>query len=200
MASEPPPRGRRPGRPDTREDILWAAREAFAETGYDRATIRDIAARAGVDAALVHHYFGTKERLFVAAVRFPVDPEVIVRSISEGPPEELGARLADTFLSAWEDPESGPALEALIRGAITNPDVGELVRQFFGMFVLRRVGGALEGVVDPGEFPRRASLVASQLFGLAVTRHLMGVEPLASMPRGDVVAFVAPTLQRYFTG
>lgn len=195
-----PRRGRRPGRPDTREDILKAARDAFAELGFDGATIRGIAARAGVDAALVHHYFGTKDQLFFASVRFPVDPDILVPKITDGPLEELGERLADTFLSVWEHPESGPTLQALMRGAVTNRQMSELVRQFLGVFVLRRVGGALAAVVDPAEFPRRASLTASQLFGLAVTRHLIGVEPLASMPRQEVVALVAPTLQRYLTG
>lgn len=200
MAGTRPRRGRRPGQTETREDILLAARAAFAELGFDGATIREIASRAGVDAALVHHYYGTKDRLFFASVRFPVDPDVLIPRIADGPPDELGGRLADTFLSVWEDSESGPALEALLRGAVTNREMGELVKQFLGVFVLRRVGGALEGVVHPDEFPRRASLVASQLFGLAVTRHLLEIEPLASMPREEVVAAVAPTLQRYLTG
>lgn len=195
-----PRRGRRPGQPETREDILSAARAAFAESGYDGATVRDIAARSGVDPALLHHYFGSKDQLFLAAVRFPVDPDVIVPKIADGPPEELGRRLADVFLSVWEDPDSGPALRALLRGAVTNAEVGELAKQLLGGFLLQRIGGALAGVVDPADLPRRATLAASQLLGVAVVRYLIGVEPMASMRREEVVAAVAPTLQRYLSG
>jgi len=192
-------RGRRPGRQNTREAVLQAARLAFAEAGYDRASVRQIAAAAGVDTALVHHYFGTKEQLFQAAVEFPVDLPTTLARVADGPVGGLGQRLVDTFLEAWEHPVSGPALEALIRGALAHRVYGRLIREFFAVHIVRSVGVRLEGVVPADEVPIRANFVASQLFGLAVVRYLLRFEPMASLPRDAVATTVAPTIQRYLT-
>lgn len=192
--------GRRPGKQDTREAILAAAREAFAEHGYDGASIRAIATGAGVDPALVHHYFGTKEQLFLATVGPPVDPSELIPKLVAGGVDMLGRRLVETFLAVWEHPVSGPAFEALLRRAFANRLSARLVREFFAVQVIRRAMQALGGAIDPAEVPLRATLVASQLFGLAVIRYVLRFEPLASAPRETVVAAVAPTLQRYFTG
>jgi AcrR family transcriptional regulator len=192
--------GRRPGKPDTREAILAAAREAFAEQGYDSASIRAIAIGARVDPALVHHYFGTKEQLFLATVQPPVDPAELIPKVLAGDPDGLGRRLAETFLSVWEHPVSGPAFEALLRRAFANRVWARLVREFFAVQVIRRAMQHLGTIVDPAQVPLRANLVASQLFGLAVTRYVLRFEPLASTPQEAVVAAVAPTLQRYLTG
>ena len=193
-------RGRRPGSQDTREAILAAARTAFAEGGYDATSVRRIAAAAGVDPALVHHYFTTKEQLFQAAVAFPVDLPTALAGIAEGPVAELGDRLADTFLGAWEHPRTGPALEALLRSALTSQVVGRLVREFFTRHIVRSVGVRLADVVPATELPVRAGFVASQLFGLAVVRYLLRFEPIASAPRDSVRRTVGPTLQSYLTG
>lgn len=193
-------RGRRPGSQDTREAILAAARTAFAEGGYDTTSVRRIAAAAGVDPALVHHYFTTKEQLFQAAVAFPVDLPTALAGIAEGPVAELGDRLADTFLGAWEHPRTGPALEALLRSALTSQVVGRLVREFFTRHIVRSVGVRLADVVPATELPVRAGFVASQLFGLAVVRCLLRFEPIASAPRDSVRRTVGPTLQSYLTG
>jgi AcrR family transcriptional regulator len=193
--------GRRPGKQDTREVILAAAREVFAERGYDGASIRAIATGAGVDPALVHHYFGTKEQLFVATVKPPINPaELIPKIIADGTVDGLATRLLETFLSVWEHPVSGPAFEALLRGAFANRLSARLMREFFAVQVLRRALHNLGTVIDPAEVPLRATLVASQLFGLATVRYVLKFEPLASAPRETVIAAVAPNLQRYLTG
>jgi AcrR family transcriptional regulator len=193
--------GRRPGKQDTREVILAAAREVFAERGYDGASIRAIATSAGVDPALVHHYFGTKEQLFIATVRPPINPaELIPKIIGGGPVDQLGERLAEGFLSVWEHPVSGPAFEALLRGAFTSRLSARLVREFFAVQILRRAIQNLGTTIAPDEIPLRVTLVASQLFGLAMIRYIFKFEPLASTPRPVVVAAVAPNLQRYLTG
>ena len=192
--------GRRPGRQDTRGGIVAAAREVFAERGYDGASIRQIAANAGVDPALVHHYFGTKEQLFLAVVQPPVNPADLVPRIVAGDPAKLGERLVTTFISMFESPVTAPAFEALLRGAFANRLSGKLIREFFAVQILRRVVRELEAVVDAAELPLRANLAASQLLGLAATRYILKFEPIATVPRETVIAAVAPTLQRYLTG
>lgn len=193
--------GRRPGKQDTQGSILEAARRLFAERGYDGASIRQIASAAGVDPGLVHHYFGTKEELFRATVRAPVDPVSILSKVfAGGSPQTLGERVLDAFLSAWEDPVTGPGFEALLRSALSNEMSASLVREYFATQIVRRLLSELPTGVDPAEIPLRASLVASQMFGLAAIRHVLAFEPLASTPRETVVAAVAPTLQRYLTG
>lgn len=193
--------GRRPGKQDTREAILAAAREVFAERGYDGASIRAIATSAGVDPALVHHYFGTKEQLFTATVQPPIDPATLIpKIIAGGPVDELGERLVNAFLGVWEHPVSGPAFAAVLRGAFANRVSAKLLREFFAVQILRRALQNLGTIIDPAEVPLRANLVASQLFGLAVIRYVFRFEPLASLPREAVAAAVAPNLQRYLTG
>lgn len=192
--------GRRPGKQDTKKTILAVAREIFAERGYDAASIRQIATAAEVDPALVHHYFGTKEQLFIAVVRPPINPADLIPRLVSGSVDSLGERLVATFLSVWEDPVTGPAFQSLIRGAISHRWTGRLIREFFATQIVRRALQNLDDVVDPEEIPFRASLVASQLFGLATTRYLLKFEPLASASRESVVAAVAPNVQRYLTG
>jgi AcrR family transcriptional regulator len=191
--------GRRPGRQDTRAGILAAARELFAERGYDGASIRSIAAEAAVDPALVHHYFRTKEQLFLAVVQPPVEVAEIFPKLFGGEIDGLGERLVRTFLTAWEGPVSGPAFHSLLRSAVSHPMTGRLVREFFTTQVVRRAQRALADEVDPAEIPTRASLVASQMFGLALARYIVKFEPLAGMPLEAVVASVAPSVQRYLT-
>ncbi|HEY8472774.1 MAG TPA: TetR family transcriptional regulator [Natronosporangium sp.] len=193
--------GRRPGKQDTRAAILAAAREVFAERGYDGASIRAIATSAGVDPALVHHYFGTKEQLFTATIQPPIDPATVIpKVIAAGPVEELGTRLVETFLGVWEHPVSGPAFVAVLRGAFANRVSSRLLREFFAVQILRRALQNLGTIMDPAEVPVRANLVASQLFGLAMIRYIFRFEPLASLPREAVIAAVAPNVQRYLTG
>ena len=188
-------RGRRPGAPDTRAEVLTAARTAFAEKGFRGTTIRAVASAAGVDPALVHHYFGTKDDLFVAALEIPVDPREVLAPVVAAGPDGAGERLLRTFLSVWDDPELQPRLVALARSLVSD-DSASLVRDGFIPVV---VGPVLASLVrDRPEV--RIPLVASQMIGLIVARDVVALPPLALMPSEDLVARVGPTLQRYLTG
>lgn len=192
-----PRRGRRPGQPDTRTTILNAARRAFAERGYEGASIRRIAGAAEVDPALVHHYFGTKEELFLAAVRMPVDPATLIPQILAGDAKDLALRLVRTFLAVWEGPVSGPAMVSLLRRAVSQRTTGRLLREFFATQIVRQVVPRLHEDMNPSEAALRSSLVASQLFGLALTRYVLKLEQLADVPIDAVAAAAAPSVHRY---
>lgn len=179
---------------------MAAAGEVFAEKGYDGASIRQIATIAGVDPALVHHYFGTKEQLFLETVRPPIDPSEVITKVVAGDVDGIGDRIAEMFLSVWEHPVSGARFEALLRGAFGQGVAGRLVREFFAVQIVRRVAKELGDAVPADEVPMRANLVATQLFGTAAVRYILKFEPLASAPRADVVAAIGPTIQRYLTG
>jgi AcrR family transcriptional regulator len=186
--------GRRPGRQDTREAILAAALSAFAEKGFDGASIRHIAGEAGVDPALVHHYFGTKDQLFVAAMDFPIDPAKILPQIAAGGIEGLGERLVRMFLTVWDGPLNAVGI-GLLRSATRSELAARLLREFLTTQVIRRALDYVE--IDPAEVPTRGNLVASQMIGLAMMRYVIKLEPLASADPDAVVAAVAPTIQRY---
>jgi AcrR family transcriptional regulator len=188
-------RGRRPGAPDTRAAILVAARTRFAEQGFGGSTIRAIAAEAGVDAALVHHYFGSKDDLFLAALEIPVDPREALAPVIEGGAEGAAERFLGVFLDVWDDPELQPGLVAFARG-VMDPGGSRLLSEGFLPVVLQPIGRGL-GIDRPDH---RMPLVASQVIGLILLRYVLQVEPLASMPRDRLVATYAPTLQRYLTG
>ncbi len=188
------PRGRRPGVPETRTAILTAARASFAASGFGGTTIRSVAASAGCDPALVHHYFGTKDDLFLAALEIPVDPRKEMASVAAGGVEGAGERLIRAFLSVWEEESNRLPLLAIMRGAF-EPSGQRLLKDGFLRMVLRPLGTAL-GVDEP---ERRMVLVGSQLVGLVMLRYVLAVEPLASMPADQVVASYAPTLQRYLS-
>jgi AcrR family transcriptional regulator len=186
------PRGRRPGSSGTREGILAAARERFATHGYDRTRIRDVAADAGVDAALVHYFFKSKDGLFVAAMELPFRPaEVIAPILAEGI-DGLGERLVRRVLTMWD--ENRPALMAIVRGAGAHPGAALALREFVLSQIVGRIAAALDGD------QLRATLVGSQVVGLIAVRYIARVEPLASLDREQVVQLVAPTLQRYLDG
>jgi AcrR family transcriptional regulator len=188
--------GRRPGNQDTREAILAAARRAFADRGFDGASIRYIATSAGVDPALVHHYFGTKDQLFIAAMRAPIDPSKILPQIAAGGIDGIGERLVRTFLTVWDSP-AGTAAAALVRSAVQHDLAARLLREFVTTQIIRR---ALANVpLDPAEAPLRGNLVASQMAGLAMMRYIIKLEPLASAPPETIVAAIGPTIQRYLT-
>jgi AcrR family transcriptional regulator len=189
--------GRRPGNPDTREAIRAAARQIFGERGFDQASIRSIATAAAVDPALVHHYFGTKDKLFLAAMDAPVDPGELLPQAFAGGPEQVGERLVRLVLGVWDSP-AGVAALALLRSALSNDWTARLMREFVTTQILRRVMSQLE--LDPAEVPLRMSLTLSQMVGLLVTRYVLRLEPLASMAPETVAAAVGPTVQRYLTG
>jgi AcrR family transcriptional regulator len=190
--------GRRKGSPDTKDAIVNAARDAFAERGFDGASIRGIATSAGVDPALVYHYFATKEELFLAVVGAPADPSVFLAEAVAGPPDELGVRIVRMFLKVWGDPTIGPALLALVRSGLAHEWSARMLREFATSQILRRITSRLD--VPPDEAKLRASLVGSQIIGLGLARYLIKIEPLASLEPEQVVGLVGPTLQRYLTG
>jgi AcrR family transcriptional regulator len=190
--------GRRPGVARTREAILDAAHSAFARHGYDGATIRAIAGGAGVDPALVHHYFRTKEELFVAALQLPVRPSEVVPHVLAGPRRTLGERLVRMFFAVWEPWGRGVAspMHTLLRSAATNERAATMLRQFMVRELLGRAARSL-GVEDAAF---RAGLVASQLVGVALLRYILKVPPIAAASVDDLVRALAPTVQRYFFG
>ena len=188
--------GRRPGVSGTREAILDAARRAFAEQGYQRATIRGVARLAGVDPALVHHYFGTKQELFVAAVRLPVNPVDQLTAVLAAEPDQVGPRIVATFLSIWDHAAGQNPLLALIRSAVTDEQAAAMLREF----ITEEVLGPLARRLGSPDARLRATLAGSQLIGLAMARYIIRVEPLASAPSAQVAAIVGPTVQRYLTG
>ncbi len=189
-------RGRRPGGPDTRGQILAAARESFADKGFGSTTIRGVAADAGVDPALVHHYFGSKDDLFLAALEIPVDPRVLVPTVFDEGVDGAGERLVRLLLSVWDDPATRLPLIALLRSSLVQGTPETLLQQG----ILRMVLQPMRDALPAEEADRRVQLVISQMVGLVVTRYLLALEPLASMPAEQVVAWVAPTLQRYLDG
>jgi AcrR family transcriptional regulator len=189
--------GRRPGNPETREAILAAARNTFADKGYDGASIRTIATSAGVDPALVHHYFGTKDKLFLAAMNLPIDPGELITKAVDGDRARVGERLVRMFLTVWDGP-AGAAGVALLRSAVGSEWTAKLFREFVLTQVMRRLATRLP--LDPAEAPLRVSLAASQMAGLAIARYVLKVEPLASMPREVLISAIGPTLQRYLVG
>jgi AcrR family transcriptional regulator len=191
------PTGRRPGNPDTREAVLAAARAAFAEKGFDGATIRGIATAAGVDPALVHHYFGNKDKLFLAAVEAPADPDDLLPEVLAGGPDDLGRNLLRMFLRVWDGP-ARPAGLALVRSAVASEWTAKLLREFLVARVLRRVVGTLD--LPQAERDARGALVGSQLIGLVMARYVLELEPIASASPDELVEAIAPTLQRYLTG
>lgn len=189
------PRGRRPGGADTRATLLAAARIEFTERGYEGATVRRIAERAGVDAAMVNHWFGGKEALFTAALDIPVTPAQIQALVVPGAPEGLGERIVGRFLAIWDASGGGP-LAALIQSVAGHEEAARMLREFITNVLV----GPIVGAVAPDRPELRVSLVGSQLVGLGMVRYVLRLEPLASATPADVVAAVAPTLQRYLTG
>lgn len=177
--------------------MLAAARAAFAERGFDGATIRGIATAAGVDPALVHHYFGSKDKLFLAAVEAPADPADLVPAALAGGRDRLGENVVRLLLGVWDGPMQ-PAGLALLRSAVANEWGAKLLREFLVTQVLRRVVGTLE--LPPPEAEVRGSLVASQLVGLVMGRYVLRIEPLTSATPDWLVATIGPTVQRYLTG
>ncbi|MEP6854309.1 MAG: TetR family transcriptional regulator [Pedococcus sp.] len=189
-------RGRRPAGENTRAAIVNAARTEFAAKGYDASSLRAIARLAEVDAALVHHYFEGKAALFVESMSLPVNPSILIDRILDGPREEVGQRLARTFFNIWDSPQGRERLVALIRSAVTNDDAARMLREFLAREVFGRVALSL-GVRQPD---LRAGMAAAQLIGVAMMRYVMGFEPMVLASTDEIVALVAPTLQRYLAG
>jgi AcrR family transcriptional regulator len=188
--------GRRPGDTRTRDAILAAARRQFGEHGYDGASMRAIAAEAGVDASLVVHFFKSKAGLLVAAIQWPFDPEDELPGILAEGPEHAGARLVRLMVDTWDRDGDRHAILTLLRSATTEPRAAELMRTFIQI----RLFGPLLRRIGSDEADLRGELAASQLMGLGLARHVLRFEPLASADAAHVVAWAGPTIQRYLTG
>jgi AcrR family transcriptional regulator len=186
-------RGRRPGTSGTREAILAAARRQFAERGYDRTSLRAIAGEAGVDPALVTHFFGSKQRLFVEVVEFPVDPAEVLPAILAGDRETLGQRFAELLVSLLEDPDARARITGIVRAASSEPEVARAVRDL----LTREIWAPAAALLDVDDAELRINLVGSQIVGLVMARHIVGAEPLASLSPQKLVAAIGPNLQRY---
>jgi AcrR family transcriptional regulator len=188
-------RGRRPGGADTRAQLLDAARAEFADRGFDGATVRAIAERAGVDAAMVNHWFGGKEQLFLASLQIPIDPEVLFQEVLPGDPHTVAWRIVPRFLQLW-DGSGGGQLVTLVRSVSAHEGAARMMREFISRVILKRIVGE----VAPDRYELRASLAATQLIGLGMIRYVLRLEPLASAEHAVVTAAIAPNLQRYLTG
>jgi AcrR family transcriptional regulator len=188
-------RGRRPGNSDTRAEILDAARELFAARGFERTSVRAIAARAHVDPALVLHYFGTKENVFLSAIELPFEPEVVLPTVLAGDIESLGERVARFAVGVLEDDAARSRLLAIVRAAASEPSAAALLRGL----IEKRIRDPIARALGTEDAELRAALMGSQIVGLVMARYVVGVEPLASLSPEGLIARVAPTFQHYLT-
>ena len=188
--------GRPPGTSDTRERILNSARELFARNGIDKTSIRAIAADAGVDPALVHHYFGTKTQLFAAAIHIPIDPMAVIGPLRQIPVERIGYVLPTILLPLW-DSELGKGFIATLRSILAGNDVS-LVRSFLQEVIAAEVGTRVDS--PPGTGRIRVQYVASQLVGVVMARYILELDPFRSLPVEQIAETIGPNLQRYLTG
>jgi AcrR family transcriptional regulator len=185
--------GRRPGDSGTRKLILDAARQSFGAAGFAGTTIRGVARAAGVDPALVHHYFGSKDDLFAACLELPVDPSALLPQVIGDGGAGVGARVVRTFLGVWDaTPGQGPML-ALLRSAVSDERAAASLRDLLARVAL----GPVARAIAPDRPELRAALAATQMSGLAVTRYVIRLEPVASAPAEDLVTTVGPTIERY---
>lgn len=196
-AAEPRRRGRPSGPPSgvTKDRILAAAREEFSARGYDKTSVRSIGRAAGVDAALVHHYFGTKEQIFAAAIELSFAPALAAPEAIGGGVDGMGERVARFMFGIWENPATRGPLLAIMRSAVSN----ETAAGVFRGLISRRLLGRIAGELDLPDRELRVQLAVAQLVGMMMLRYVVKVEPLASAEPEELVAMVAPTIQRYLT-
>lgn len=188
--------GRRPGKPDTRHEILDAARQEFAAAGYEGATIRGIAATAGVDPALVMHYFGSKDRLFAASLDFPVNPSDLIMEMLSGGAAGFGERVVGTLVDTWDGLADRSPLIAALRTAMGTGPLADGLRRY----VARSIVGSFTSLLESEDAAFRGALIGTQLAGLLIGRYILEIEPLAEADRQSLVSAYGPTIQRYAFG
>ncbi|MEJ1138904.1 TetR/AcrR family transcriptional regulator [Kribbella sp. CCNWLW197] len=188
--------GRRPGGPDTRGEIVRAARDSFAAKGFTATSIRAIAREAGVDAALVHHYFDSKDELFIESMALPVDPRQVAARIVDGPRDELGRRIATVFLGVWESPDGQQRMKAIFRSVVSSDEVARIMREGITQMIIQPVSRTL----DVPDAQLRVTLAATQLIGIAMARYLVNLEPVASVDLATLIDRLGPVLQLHLTG
>jgi AcrR family transcriptional regulator len=179
---------------DARQEILDAARASFAENGYDRTTIRGVAAAAGVDPALVHHYFGTKEELFTASVSVPISLVTALPDLISNDLDRAGEEIARLFFAVWEEPTARASLLGQLRHALATGEQ-PAIAGFIAGAVLGRVAERMTG--EDREL--RAELIASHLMGVAILRYVVRLEPIASVGPEEIIVLVAPRIQTYLS-
>jgi AcrR family transcriptional regulator len=185
--------GRRPGTPDTRDAILAVARRGFASRGYDATSVRDIATAANVDPALVIHYFGTKEGLFVAATGLPDGLPALLEDLAVLPRHDFASALVRAYLRLIDSDGSRNAILALVRSAVSNDQAAAALREFLTMQLLPVIGR----LTPHPDAQLRASLVAAQLIGIATQRHVIRLEPLVKASPEEIVTLAAPAIEQY---
>lgn len=188
--------GRRPGESGTRDAIAVAARRQFAEVGYDRSSMRSIALEAGVDPALVTHFYGSKQQLFLEVVELPFSPAAVLPALVGGDPAQAGERLARFVLGILESDEGRARVLSIVRAATSEPEAARIVREILTRELLTPVAEH----IGAGDASFRAALCASQMVGIALARYIVSVDPLAGRSVEDLVAALGPTLQRYLSG
>lgn len=186
--------GRRSGAPDTRGEILAAARAEFASKGFDRTSMRGVAREAGVDPALIHHYFDGKDGLFAAAMALPLSPREKLAEALDVPRDQTGAAIIATLVGVWDDDQYRPSLLAALRSLTSGGDAGLVLRKAFLEGMIFQV---LRQEIDGSVSDRALGLMGTQIIGLLVARYLVEVEPIASMAPDEVAELIGPTLQRY---
>ncbi len=190
------PRGRRPGTTDTRAEILDAARELFAAQGYEKASMRAIAARAKVDPSLIVHHFASKEGLLREAITLPIDPRVLLASgLADVPDEKVGEELVRVVLGVWEKPAVRSRLLSLLRTAVSH----DLAMTVLSQMLQRTAVAAVARLVDDDSAQMRAELVATQMAGLAMTRYLVQLPSVATASVDELAVAIGPSVQRYLT-
>lgn len=189
------PTGRRAGDSGTRDAILDAALTLFSERGFEGASLRAIAAEAGVDPALIRHFFGDKDTLFVETVSDRAMIPSRIAAAFPGDAQDLGRRVTDTYLRMWDEPQTRPILLALARSAATSPQAAAMMRDALGARVGETIGMSID---DPRA--RGIALAASHLLGVAFARHVIQLPALAHAERDGLVDEIAPTIQRYLDG
>ncbi|MEI2778928.1 MAG: TetR family transcriptional regulator [Tetrasphaera sp.] len=195
------PRGRRPAGADTRAEIVAAARAEFAERGYGATSLRGIARRAGVDPALIHHYFQGKQQLFAEVIAIPIDPEAIITGILATPRDRLGMTMARAFFTIWDSPDGKVRFLGLFRSAMTHDDAARMIREFLAAEIFGRVARAAGGQERTArEADLRGGLAAAQMIGMATLRYVVGYPAIVEASAEDLVAELGPTLQRYLVG
>jgi AcrR family transcriptional regulator len=184
-------RGRRPGRPDTRTQILEIARRRFLADGYQAVTMRSVASDAGVDAALISYFFGSKKGLFGAALALSANPPEVLAKALAGDPAGMPERVLTALMNAWDDPEGGAALRTMVRAAVLEPELARLLREVLQREMIDRVAEHLQGA----RATSRAAAFGTQLAGVVFARYVLEIEPVATMKPDELVRHLAPGLR-----
>jgi AcrR family transcriptional regulator len=189
-------RGRRPGRPETRNQVLDVARSRFLAEGYQAVTLRSIAAEAGVDVALVSYFFGSKKGLFGAALALPANPPELLRGALPGDPATLPERVLTTLLTAWDDPGQGGPLRIMVTAAVADRELARLLKEVLEREMIDRIAEHIGGA----DARNRAGAFAAQLAGLVFTRYVLRIDPVATMPVDELTRYLAPGLRAALHG